>query len=63
MGVTKMWDLYVRKETSFCYKNSYKTKKEAEQEAEKLFADDACNHCYITNFKAKEHAYISKNDN
>ncbi|EAA0268326.1 hypothetical protein APY33_15460 [Listeria monocytogenes] len=63
MGVTKMWDLYVRKETSFCYKNSYKPKKEAEQEAEKLFADGACNHCYITNFKAKEHAYISKNDN
>lgn len=55
-----MWDLYVRKETSFCYKNSYKTKKEAKQEAEKLFADGACNHCYITNFKAKEHAYISK---
>lgn len=58
-----MWDLYVRKASSFCYKYSYDTEKIAIEEAEKLFSTGICNHCYITNFKSGKHAYISKNDN
>ncbi len=58
-----MWDLYVRRASSFCYKYSYETEERARKEAEKLFLARACNHCYITNFKSRKHAYISKNDN
>ncbi|CUK74908.1 conserved hypothetical protein [Listeria monocytogenes] len=57
-----MWDLYVRKETSFCYKFSYKTEEEARAEANKLFANGTCRQCYITNFKTKEHAYLLKGE-
>lgn len=57
-----MWDLYVRKDSSFCYKFSYKTEDEARAEANKLFANGTCRQCYIMNSKTKEHAYLLKGE-